>query len=130
MKRHFKTKQRKTGRVISCNEMPLKKKITILNGIITISTDLYVMDEKQLNPLPSKKSTQSVVAPVHSNHQRIFYQHLHYPGANFSLKHGLNSYAISSGLPRCTAPKSYAYSMYFLLVIFLPRKIFQVSQPH
>ena len=33
--------------VISCNEMPLKK--IILNGIITISTDLYLMDEKQPN---------------------------------------------------------------------------------
>ncbi|MBC7508307.1 MAG: hypothetical protein H7320_06090 [Ferruginibacter sp.] len=37
----------KQVRVISCNEMPLKK--IILNGIITISTDLYLMDEKQPN---------------------------------------------------------------------------------
>src|SRR5450432_4804130 len=27
-----------------------------------------------------------------------------------------------SGLPRCTAPKSYAYSIYFVLAIFLAQK--------
>lgn len=42
-----KMEMEKQVRVISCKEMSLKK--IILNGIITISTDLYLMDEKQPN---------------------------------------------------------------------------------